>query len=272
MQNSEISKLLIDSLKNANLLCTSVGEFEVYDKGRFSDLEPNDVFNFEQKLGHLYEDVLYSLLEADPDISELKKSIQVFGQDEKGIKRTLGEFDYLFIKDGKLTHLELSVKFYMAVNQDGKTFWYGPDPRDHWELKREKMLQSQLLLKDLPESEKLVSELYNCQVDKVNHLVYGCVFDRLNELPASRDTISENAERGLWMKRSEVCQMFKERDLFYIPKTLWSCPLSINVQQYLTKMSSGELVDLAEERCIMFTDGMIKYFVVSDHWVLSVNI
>lgn len=272
MKDSKVSKLLIDSLKNASLLSVSVGEYEAYDKSDFLNIEPNEVFNTEQKLGHLYEDVLYSLLKADPKVTELKKSIQVFGHDEKGIKRTLGEFDYLFIKDEKLTHLELSVKFYMAVKQGEKTLWYGPDPRDHWELKRKKMLQSQLLLKDLPESKKLVSDLYNTQVDKVNHLIYGCVFDRLNEQPSSRTTISKNAENGLWMRRSEVSQIFKERDLFYIPKTLWSCPLSINVQECLTKLTSKELVDLAEQRCIMFTDGIGKYFVVSDQWFLSVNV
>lgn len=272
MQNSKVSKLLIESLKFSNLLCEQVGEFRAYDRNNFSQLDSNEVFNTEQKLGHLYEEVLFSLLKADPSISELKKSIQVFGKDAEQRKQTLGEFDFLYMQEDKLTQLELSVKFYMAVKQGSETFWYGPDPRDHWELKRKKMLNSQLLLKKLPESQPLMSALYGRQIEEVTHLVYGCVFDRLHEAPAPRNTISENAERGVWMQRSEVIEMFSKTSLFYIPKTLWPCPLHLDVKEHLTKLSCREVVERAEDRCVMFTNGTTKYFVVSDDWCESVNI
>ena len=81
--------------------------------------------DFDQKLGHLYEDALASLLVSSPGVELVEKNLQL----QQNKHSTVGELDFLIrMPDGLLVHLELATKFYLAV----KTclLYTSPSPRD----------------------------------------------------------------------------------------------------------------------------------------------
>ncbi|MEN8862546.1 MAG: DUF1853 family protein, partial [Lentimonas sp.] len=109
---------LLDSLQCTPLLVGDLPEAECFDRSLIEGSSLNAELNFNQKLGHLYEDALEILLGASNQVELLASSLQVF--DPNG--RTLGELDFLLRETagGQHVHLELAVKFYLAVERDGE--------------------------------------------------------------------------------------------------------------------------------------------------------
>ena len=100
-----VSPLLVDDLPNAARL----------SRRGFVAPAVSVELNFDQKLGHLYEDALATVLAASPSIELLERNLQI----QENIHSTVGELDFL-IRDGNgtLTHLELATKFYLAVKTE----------------------------------------------------------------------------------------------------------------------------------------------------------
>ncbi|MDB9741978.1 DUF1853 family protein [Akkermansiaceae bacterium] len=264
-----VDSLLIESIVNGPLLCESVGEYKAFSRDSFfhalKDEQPQ-VFNSEQKLGHLYEDVIAYVLESDPEVTGLQKAVQLFRRDADGLKRTVGEFDFLLNYGRQSVHLEVAVKFYMSVKTSKGIYWYGPDPRDHWFVKRDHMLQHQMKLSKHPEANTLLKEKGMDSPLQVRHLMYGYLFDEYGGTQQQGVDFATNALRGYWVRREQFFKDFEQRAFRIIPKYLWLCSASEALLKVLPHSEKEQLLAQSEINCLMVTDGLQNFFIVPDNW------
>ena len=186
--------------------------------------------NLAQKLGHLYEDALAVLLEASPRYQLLTRNLPL----RKDAQTTVGELDFLLRDhetDGRLVHLELATKFYLAVpDPTGEGFALpGPDARDNYPRKLDRLRSHQLgLASRYPE---LLPERYRHESPPAcRQLVYGCLFDHVE---ATRRVEPESAapggRRGRWLRIDELPAHFPLETTRFevIPKPLWPVPFAL---------------------------------------------
>ncbi|MEM6916004.1 MAG: DUF1853 family protein [Verrucomicrobiota bacterium] len=145
------------------------------------------------RVGYYVESLVQSWLESEKDIAELQHGIQVRRE-----KETLGELDFLFRRRDKLHHLEVAMKFYLYYPdgaENGSRF-IGPNARDSFEKKRDRLLQKQL-----PFGRESFPD-----IQESSHWVKGLIFyhpedSREIELP---DLLNEKHARGNWIRRAEL--------------------------------------------------------------------
>lgn len=213
--------------------------------------------NLQQKLGHLYEDALTILLEASPRFDLLARSLQL----QTNAQTTLGELDFLLrdLGDDQLIHLELATKFYLAVETSSTLTLPGPDARDNYFRKLQRLRSHQLPLAQKHRSD--LPEEYRHQTIIARQLVYGCLFDHIGATkPADPDFINPNCRRGRWLTIDECSDHFEPAtQLQIIPKALWPVPLSLIQDTPLEHWNPDSPV----ERCLMLRadDDTTPYFV-----------
>ena len=228
------------------------------------------VLDLQQKLGHLYEDALAVLLESTPRYDLLIQSLPI----RQDAGHTLGELDYL-LKDrvsDRLIHLELAVKFYLAVETDSGLLLPGPDARDHYFRKLEKMRSHQLVLVD--KYRHLLAEPFREQEIDVQQLVHGCIFNHVHaSAPLQAGFLNPHGRRGKWLHAEECVAYFgKDSLLEVIPKPLWPASLEVMAGMKLEKWQIDEDID----RCVMVRractggggDGG-PYFIAPNNYPLS---
>lgn len=103
-------------------------------------------------LGKRAEYFMLHYLSQQEHISKVMHSIQIQNERE-----TLGEIDFLFFDKliNKWVHLELVTKFYIynsGDNIENYTHWIGPNLKDRFEFKLNKLKKHQLQLLKLPEA------------------------------------------------------------------------------------------------------------------------
>ena len=200
--------------------------------------------DFNQKLGHLYEDALASLLASSSGVELVEKNLQL----QQGKHSTVGELDFLIrLPDGLLIHLELATKFYLAVKTDDGFDYPGPDSRDNYDRKIDRLLSHQLTLveryRDCLPPEYRDSEIV------VRQLIYGCLFDHVGQAALSMPRFcNRQCRRGKWLRRSELADWFSDETVFeLVPKSLWPVPLELLDEVVLEYWDPSALV----ERCQM---------------------
>ena len=141
------------------------------------------------RLGKLVERFVSHQLQQDNSITILAENIQI--QDNK---RTLGELDCLLLQGSNPIHLEIIYKFYLydaSVSDIEINRWIGPNRRDSFNQKLDKLIDKQLPLlqhtktKPLLDSLGLVSEEIKQEVYFKAQLFipledYGKTFDLIN--------------------------------------------------------------------------------------------
>jgi len=223
--STAVSTALLQSLIEGPLLLTSLPEAHTFPHNTLTLPDVQTSLNFEQKLGHLYEDALETLLDPSSQYDLIDKSLQI--RENSG--RTLGELDFL-VKDtlsASFIHLELAVKFYLAIESDDHFLLPGPDARDNYFRKLEKMRSHQLsLVRKYPH---LLPEKFQHEEITVQQLVYGCIFDHIHaNLPVETEFLHPSGRRGKWLRAQECSQYFRSDTTFeIIPKTLWPVPLHL---------------------------------------------
>lgn len=260
-----ISKALFQSLIEGPLLLEDLPEGTAFPSN--SLVAPNEVtpLNLEQKLGYLYEDALAVMLESTPRYGSLDRGIQV--RREAG--QTLGELDFLVrdLTSGRLIHLELAVKFYLAVETGNGFLLPGPDARDNYFRKLEKMRLHQLVLAD--KFRDLLPEKFREEDIAVQHLVQGCIFNHVNaSRPVEAEFLNPLGRRGMWLHAEECVAYFRENaQLEIIPKPLWPVPLKILGGVQLEKWT----VDQDMDRCVMVRSNSenIPYFIAPNGYPLD---
>ena len=204
--------------------------------------------NLQQKLGHLYEDALAVLLESTPRYDVLAQGLPI----RQDAGHTLGELDYLLrdLVSERTIHLELAVKFYLAVETESGLRLPGPDARDHYFRKLEKMRSHQLVLLDkVDKFRNLLPEQFREKEVDVQQLVHGCIFNHVRAArPAQAEFLNPNGRRGKWLHAEECADYFGEGALLQIiPKPLWPASMKIIAGLKLEPWQPDEKMD----RCVM---------------------
>lgn len=218
--------------------------------------------NFDQKLGHLYEDALATVLLSSPNIELLEQNLQI----QENIHSTVGELDFL-IRDanGTLTHLELATKFYLAVKTEHGIAFPGPDARDNYDRKIQRLLSHQLTLTERHKA-NLPPEYRDADI-MVKQLIYGCLFDHISEAQLRQLSFPKfsnpECRRGKWLHLAELADHFSNDSQFdLIPKHLWPVPIEFLEKIPLEKWQPDMFVD----RCVMLriNEHACPYFVAPD--------
>lgn len=141
------------------------------------------------RLGRYAEALMAHALRALPDATLLGRNLVVQAAD-----RTLGEFDFLLREaDGRLLHLELAVKLYLALPQaDGPPLLVGPGLRDALPLKL-RALQRQCRLAQTPQGQAILAGLASpLASSSVQVLAWlrGWVFFPMDVFPMSTDSLA----------------------------------------------------------------------------------
>ena len=217
--------------------------------------------NFDQKLGHLYEDAMASLLVSSPRVELVEKNLQL----QRGKHSTVGELDFLIrAADGLLIHLELATKFYLAVKLGDEVSYPGPDSRDNYDRKIDRLLSHQLTLvkryKDCLPLEYRDSDIV------VRQLIYGCLFDHVSEADLSRPRFcNRDCRRGKWLHRSELAEWFSGETVFeFVPKSLWPVPFNLLEGLALERWDPAAPVERCQMIRVAGQDG--AFFVAPDEF------
>ena len=256
------TQLILRSLVHGDLLVGDLPEASRLDRTSFCMPASATALDTNQKLGHLYEDALAALLDACPNYERLERNLQI--HDEKGA--TLGEFDFLLRdrKSERVIHLELAVKFYLAVETDGGLVFPGPDARDNYHRKLSRLRQRQLTLGQTYRS--FLPEPYRSQEIVARQLVYGCLFDPLGaEDRALPDYGASNMRRGRWAPVDMLTDGFSpETQYQIIPKPLWAVPF-----EWMTDVEFETWIPTSKvDRCVMLRVNRdpVPYFVTPENY------
>lgn len=223
--------------------------------------------NTRQKLGHLYEDTLALLLEASPRFDLLARNLQL----HTGDQITLGELDFLLrdLETDQLIHLELATKFYLAVDAPTGLALPGPDARDNYFRKLQRLRSHQLLITQ--KHHRALPPIYQDQTIVARQLIYGCLFDHIHaSQPAAPEFALPHCRRGRWLLINECHDYFApDTQLQIIPKALWPVPLSLLKDIPLKPWSPETPI----ERCQMLrvNDDPSPYFVTPPNYLSTIS-
>lgn len=259
---------LLDSLLSTPMLAADLPMASIFDRSLLSLSVTSDVLNFDQKLGHLYEDALAILLNCSDHLEVLASHLQLVNASG----RTLGEFDFL-VRDKarqQTIHLELAVKFYLAIQVEGKWQFPGPDARDNWQRKLDRMRDHQFILGQKPEAKEMLRERFGVNGVEVRQLVYGCIFHHIKcESRVLPEAVNPLCRKGRWLYVSEWSRYFGDDERIYIiPKPLWPVEISEAQVGHTQASSVDALMVAARERCTLFATETSQepVFLVPDDW------
>lgn len=260
-----ISKLLFQNMIEGARLLDDLPEAIAFPSESLAMPEGITPLNLEQKLGYLYEDALAVMLKSTSRYGSVERGIQI--RREAG--HTLGELDFLMrdLNSGLLVHLELAVKFYLAVETENGFLLPGPDARDNYFRKLEKMRTHQLVL--VEKFRDLLPEKFRDEEIVTQQLVQGCIFAHVNSSqPVEAEFLNPMGRRGKWLHAKDCAEYFGKNVLLEIvPKPLWPVPLELLEEIELEKYE----VDQAMGRCVMVraNGGETPYFIAPNGYPLQ---
>lgn len=251
------------------LLVGGLGEVSSFNRSLLNTQAPTKELHFDQKLGHLYEEALENLIQHSPKLECIARSLQVF--DQTG--RTIGELDFVLYDHvtKKHIHLELAVKFYLAIQKEGHWHYPGPDPRDNWLRKLKHMQTKQFPLSQRAEARNMLIQNYGIQKIETQQLIYGRIFapESCSTVPTPHQ-VTRQASKGKWLLANELEQSISpEETVYLIPKPLWPIQLTEENRALFQPVDRGTLIQLSSERCTMFARRKINepYFGVPETWL-----
>ncbi|MBC2606734.1 DUF1853 family protein [Pelagicoccus albus] len=267
-KEESFSKAILESIERQPVLLGELPEAKILELGTFDERGPV-LLDFRQKLGHLYEDAFWALMQSSRRYEPMERNIQIFGPEGA----TLGELDFL-LKDcesGRWVHVEFAVKFYLAWRgHDGCCRFIGPDPRDSWESKLERMKERQLRLGLSEVGASFLSETYGVDALEVRQRVYGIIFHHISDVNSEApERVSSNYSKGRWLYRSQLTEFLpKPENVWVIPKCLWPCSITPGLLKHLEQYPAVKLRESAKDHAIMIWDDARseKVFLLEDYW------
>lgn len=265
------SQAIFDCLLQTEPLVRQLSGAEPFEQSLLAMPGEGKTLNFEQKLGHLFEDAFAAMVEASHGLTLIDRSVQIQGDDG----RTLGEMDFIILDEDlqQHWHLELAIKFYLIRHdEDGTVRFPGPDARDNWPRKLRRMTSHQLQLRNQPGVREFLASEYGIDQLKVKHAVYGCLFDHIDAKSVTpAPSISDSCRRGRWLRVSELNKLdlvATGRCLTMLPKPLWPVEMIDSLRPVLPRVSMDHLIRCAEERGVMFVmpESRQPMFLVADLW------
>lgn len=188
------------------------------------------------RLGFYFEALLAFWLEHILQSQPFKKNVPVFQALEKGGRKTLGEFDFLFGQENepRLQHWEATVKFYLYhKNKKGDVRWFGPAGQDRLDIKLARIFDHQLKLSKTKEARSVVESILGSPVHPMA-FIKGYLFYPAGEgqgmlsgkaftesYPACE--ISSRHLRGWWLRQGEapLPKRFASSRWVVLPKLHW---------------------------------------------------
>ncbi len=260
MNNSaghELETALLKSILLGPLLIGDLPESKMFCRSALRCPKVPPRLNLQQKLGHLFEDALASLIAPSQRIELLERNLQL--RDES--LRTLGEIDFL-LRDEKqrgLIHLELATKFYLAVATPDGIVLPGPDARDNYHRKLARLREHQLQLTNKSRS-CLPLRYLNSPIEP-QQLIFGCLFDHIDAAETFKPQFaSDNCRRGRWLHQQDCQRHFPANSIFeIIPKPLWPVPFEFLEDVGLKRWDPCKPID----RCLMVRvdSNLIPFFI-----------
>ena len=159
------------------------------------------------------------------------------------------------------------MKFYLALEAESGILLPGPDVRDNYFRKLERMRSHQLVL--VRKYRELLPEKFRNEEIGVRQLVQGCIFNHVNaSKPVEAEFLNPEGRRGKWLHADEAARYFgKDVLLEIIPKPLWPVSLGLLDGLELEKWTPDETMD----RCVMVRpDGeSLPYFIAPNGYPAS---
>lgn len=171
------------------------------------------------RVGYYFESLVFYWLKHVRGVEILAHSYQVLDEG-----RTVGELDFVFRdEEAQVVHWEVAAKFYLyCVDEKVKGSHYiGPNARDTFELKKEKIIGKQL-----PLSKVAFPEVSCRQAFVKGRIFYHPQQSRPDVLP---DGLLKNHQCGMWLRFSEIswlddCEKSKKMMYHLIKKPFWLAP------------------------------------------------
>lgn len=200
------------------------------------------------RLGKLVERFVSYELQQNSSIKILAENIQI-----QQNKLTLGELDCLLLQNEKPIHLEIIYKFYLYDKSAGTSeieYWIGPNRRDSFLQKVEKLQNKQLPLLYHKQTKSLLDK-HNLKAKEITQQVYfkAQLFVPLNDVGNSFELVNNECIVGFYIYQKELQQF--EDCKFYIPrKHTWLVkphtsvdwlqfdPFKIRLNEFLTQQSA----------------------------------
>ena len=195
----------------------------VIDQPSTSDIDPNQVdprhlasFLAESgspRVGKYFERLVLYWLKFVRGVEVVAESVQI----REG-NRTIGEIDLLFRDEqGRLTHWELAVKFYLHFSGVSPidSHFIGPNAADTFEQKMNKLFEHQL-----SRSEKHFPDVEIRQAFVKGRIFYHSSEAKPQELPSR---LSPNHLQGTWIRASQLDRIPQDDSVSYriLRKPLW---------------------------------------------------
>lgn len=187
---------------------------QITDLQRTNAFLPKELLNSNLRLGKLVEQFVFYQLSANQNIEIILENIQI--QDGN---ITVGELDTILLQNNIPVHLEIVYKFYVYDPSVGTTemeHWIGPNRRDSFNEKYQKLVEKQLPLLYHEKTRELLAQ-HNLDINTIQQKVYfkAQLFPHLNHLDKEFPLINNDCIAGFYIHQDELIQ-FKECK-FYIP-------------------------------------------------------
>ncbi|GGH42800.1 hypothetical protein IA57_12550 [Mangrovimonas yunxiaonensis] len=198
------------------------------------------------RLGKLVERFVSQQLQHDSRLKLLAENLIISKN-----KRTIGELDCLFTKDGQPYHLEVVYKFYLYDSSVGTSeidHWIGPNRKDSFTEKLDKLKTKQLPLLYRDETKPTLKQ-FNLEA---NHIKQCVCFKAQLFIPYGLKNhtfkhINPNCIVGYYYKLKEVSQLTHCK--FFIPKKLdWLSKIDIQINWLTFKEFTPLLQVLLEQK------------------------
>ncbi|MFO7745721.1 MAG: DUF1853 family protein [Psychroflexus sp.] len=211
------TKLMIDQLPNSNISTFEFDSLQEVNQIESFPFEDARTFNFVGKRAEIF---FRYYLQLSQRYKEIAYSLQVIND-----KTTIGEFDFIFrdVSQDEIIHAELINKIYLyddSLHENPDFCWIGPNRRDRFIDKIEKLRSQQFPLLYHPKAENLLNE-YEIDPWKIKQKL---CFKAILFLPEKCHTrfFATNLESvaGYFYTLEEFLDKKWKHNFFYIPKKI----------------------------------------------------
>ncbi len=232
--------------------------------------EAESDFTFQQtyRLGLYFEQLWAHLINGSNDLELLHKNLQIIID-----KQTYGEFDSIIGFQDKIVHCELAVKFYLKIGTGSLlSDWVGPNLKDRFDDKYNRIFDHQLVLSELPELQIWLKDK-KIHIDVKRLLTRGRLFYPYREFIEQEFSfpkeINAKHDKGFWVHYSKLDGLLKDCDLqwYQLPRFYWLAEIDrvddklLPVEKDFSGFSLQKIVALKDGKEVM------RGFVVNDDWL-----
>lgn len=232
----------------------------------------SETFTFEptHRLGVYFEQLWHHLVRSNSSLSLLRSNQQVIID-----KQTLGEFDSIIqcLNSKQVVHCELAVKFYLQIgNGQQMADWVGPNLRDRFDRKFQRLMTHQLALSTKAEVRDWLKQ-EQLFIDHIGLLTRGRLFYSIDNF--SDQSFKHPAEvdaqhlKGFWATHREFVEYQSQFDYdwYQLPRMYWLSELTADDYSQVDKLRQLNEQQLSMVVAMNNERELMRGFVVTDEWL-----